>query len=63
MVIYLDQCYRDKRLSAIKISDKFLLAISYLKKVSYVTDSNDFFFFPFKRGNFESNENLFAKKK
>lgn len=53
MLIYLDQCYRDKRLSAIKISDKFLLAISV--EESFVRDRLErFFFFSFKRGNSES---------
>lgn len=43
MLIYLDQCYRDKRLSAIKISDKFLLAISV--EESFVRDRLERFFF------------------
>lgn len=60
MLIYLDQCYRDKRLSAIKISDKFLLAISV--EESFVRDRLERFFFSFKSGNFELNENLFGKK-
>lgn len=61
MIIYLDQCYRDKRLSAIKISDKFLPVISV--EESFVRDRLERFFFSFfKRENFESNENLFAEK-
>lgn len=46
MLIYLDQCYRDKRLSAIKISDKFLLAISV--EESFVRDQLERFFFFFQ---------------
>lgn len=46
MLIYLDQCYRDKRLSAIKISDKFLLAISV--EESFVRDRLERFFFFFQ---------------
>lgn len=59
MLIYLDQCYRDKRLSAIKISDKFLLAISV--EESFVRDRLERFFF-FLSSVETLNRNLFGKK-
>lgn len=59
MLIYLDQCYRDKRLSAIKISDKFLLAISV--EESFVRDRLERFFF-FLSSMETLNRNLFGKK-
>lgn len=59
MLIYLDQCYRDKRLSAIKISDKFLLAISI--EESFVRDRLERFFF-FLSSVETLNRNLFGKK-
>lgn len=66
MLIYLDQCYRDKRLSAIKISDKFLLAISV--EESFVRDRFFFSIFFLERFFFflssveTLNRNLFGKK-
>lgn len=59
MLIYLDQCYRDKRLSAIKISDKFFLAISV--EESFVRDRLERFFF-FLSSMETLNRNLFGKK-